>query len=158
MMMIALPAVVLGYDGKATFFNNPNFAPGSCGFGFSDSEFIAALSGDMMPGYKAPNCNRMARAIYKGKSVTVKIVDTCPTCEKTSLDLSPAAFQALEHPDVGLIDIKWEFMDGQVKQRQEKKKHEQKKEAFLKANGNSNHRLTPHMVTLLTWSLFFQNL
>jgi hypothetical protein len=117
MMMIALPAAVLGYYGKATFYNNPNFAPGSCGFGFSDSEFIAALSGDMMPGYKAPNCNRMARVEYKGKSVTVKIVDTCPGCEKTSLNLSPVVFQALEHPDVGLIDIKWDFIDGQVDQK-----------------------------------------
>lgn len=107
-----LPALVYGFNGKATFYNNPNFAHGSCGFGFSDSEFIAALSGDMMHGYKAPHCNRMARVNYKGKSVTVKIADTCPGCEKTSLDLSPAAFQALEHLDVGLIDIQWDFLDG----------------------------------------------
>ncbi len=111
MIMMSLIAVVLGYNGKSTFYNNENDAPGSCGFGFSDSEFIAALSGDMMDGYKSPNCNRFAKVEYKGKSITVKIVDTCPTCEKTSLDLSPTAFRALEDLDVGLIDIKWEFVE-----------------------------------------------
>ena len=119
MIMMSLIAVVLGYNGKSTFYNNENDAPGSCGFGFSDSEFIAALSGDMMDGYKSPNCNRFAKVEYKGKSITVKIVDTCPTCEKTSLDLSPTAFRALEDLDVGLIDIKWEFVEKDAKETKE---------------------------------------
>jgi rare lipoprotein A (peptidoglycan hydrolase) len=64
----------------------------------------------MMNGYKDPKCNSCIKASYKGKQVVVKIVDTCPGCQKTSLDLSPAAFNKLEHPDVGLLDITWEFV------------------------------------------------
>ena len=112
MFFLILLPYALGFRGKATFYNNPNQDPGSCGFGFSDTEFIAALSDDMMVGYKSPNCNRMVKVEYKGKSIVAKLVDTCPTCERTSLDLSAAAFKALEDPDVGLIDIQWDFIDG----------------------------------------------
>jgi hypothetical protein len=126
MIINALLALVLGYNGKSTFYYNENNAPGSCGFGFSDSEFIAALSGDMMKGYKAPYCNRLARVEYKGKSITVKIVDTCPTCENTSLDLSPTAFRALEDLDVGLIDIKWEFLPNGAKEAKKVDNHSKK--------------------------------
>lgn len=66
----------------------------------------------MIRGYQDPAmCNRCARVSYKGKSVVVKIADTCPGCPRTSLDLTPAAFQRLEILDVGVLNIQWEFAD-----------------------------------------------
>jgi hypothetical protein len=116
-MKFLLPAIffiaqAFAFNGKATFYTNPDFHPGSCGFGFSDQDFIAAVSGDLIHGYQDPHyCNQCALVTYKGKSVKVRLVDTCPTCEKTSLDLSPIAFQKLENLVVGILSISWELVD-----------------------------------------------
>lgn len=102
----------LGYSGRATFYNNPGRHPGSCGESFGDGDLIAALSGDMIRGYRDPErCFRCARVSHEGKSVTVRIVDTCPGCSATSLDLSPSAFNQLAHPDRGVIPIQWDFVN-----------------------------------------------
>jgi expansin (peptidoglycan-binding protein) len=49
--------------------------------------------------------------VSTGKSVTVTIVDDCPTCDNSnSIDLSQAAFQALADLSVGQLEIKWQFV------------------------------------------------
>ena len=43
-----------------------------------------------------------------GKSVTVTVADTCPSCAVGSVDLSPAAFSVLADQSVGRIHgITW---------------------------------------------------
>ncbi|KAI9255786.1 RlpA-like double-psi beta-barrel-protein domain-containing protein-containing protein [Phascolomyces articulosus] len=42
-------------------------------------------------------------------SVTVTIVDTCPTCAYGDIDLSPAAFSKLADLNDGRININWSF-------------------------------------------------
>jgi len=49
----------------------------------------------------------------KGKTVTVKVQDTCPGCDKDHLDLSHGAFQALTGGKLdppGKINISWKFV------------------------------------------------
>jgi len=49
----------------------------------------------------------------KGKSVIVKVQDTCPGCDKDHLDLSHGAFQALTGGKLdppGKINISWKFV------------------------------------------------
>ncbi|KAK4160843.1 hypothetical protein QBC43DRAFT_219053, partial [Cladorrhinum sp. PSN259] len=43
-----------------------------------------------------PLCGRSIKINHNGKSVTVKLVDRCPSCAANDLDLSPSAFQVLE--------------------------------------------------------------
>ena len=46
-----------------------------------------------------------------GKSVTVTVADTCPSCDVGSVDLTPAAFQQLASLDVGrLHGISWTLL------------------------------------------------
>ena len=54
-------------------------------------------------------CGRtMKGTAPNGKSVTVKVADTCPGCAPGSVDLTPAAFKKLASLDVGRIHgIKW---------------------------------------------------
>ena len=46
-----------------------------------------------------------------GKSVTVKVADTCPGCAPGSVDLTPTAFQQLAPLSVGrLHGVKWTLL------------------------------------------------
>ncbi|ANB14453.1 hypothetical protein AWJ20_2043 [Sugiyamaella lignohabitans] len=98
------------FSGQGTFYS-PGM--GSCGIESSDSDFIAALNAPQM-GSPAnpnanPNCGKKAIVYSGGKSVTVTIVDKCPSCAYGSLDLSPAAFNELADPSAGRIDISWSW-------------------------------------------------
>ncbi|KAK6094969.1 hypothetical protein MT418_005233 [Batrachochytrium dendrobatidis] len=85
---------------------------GACGVGFTDNEFIAAVSQDLFKGFADPSfCGKKAKVTFKGKTITVVLIDSCPGCKPTSLDLSPVAFKALEDPDIGVIPIQWS-LDG----------------------------------------------
>ncbi|KAL1928374.1 hypothetical protein VTP01DRAFT_2730 [Rhizomucor pusillus] len=99
------------YSGDGTWYT-PGL--GSCGWDNSESQLVAALNADQMGNggnpNKNPKCGKKAKVTYKGKSVTVKIVDTCPTCSHGSLDLSPAAFKRLAPLSVGRIPIKFSFV------------------------------------------------
>ncbi|KAI0343376.1 plant expansin, partial [Trametopsis cervina] len=92
---------------------------GACGKTNHDSDLIAAVSHtlfDEYPGYNGANpnhnpiCGKKIKATYKGKSVTVKVVDRCVGCATWDLDFSPSAFTKLASKSVGrLSGVKWEF-------------------------------------------------
>ncbi|KAG7091844.1 hypothetical protein E1B28_008247 [Marasmius oreades] len=100
------------YNGDATYY-----APGlgACGRNNNANELVAAVAAtifDTFPGATAnpnnnPICGRPAVVTYQGKSVTVTIVDRCPGCGTTGIDLSPAAFQILAPLSVGRIPVQW---------------------------------------------------
>ncbi|GJE91832.1 hypothetical protein PsYK624_079830 [Phanerochaete sordida] len=95
------------------------FVPGlgACGFTNTGSDLIVAVGHelfDTFPGYNGHNpntnpiCGRKITATFKGKSVTVKVVDRCVACNTFDLDFSRAGFAALANPDVGRIHgVKW---------------------------------------------------
>ncbi|KAI9281114.1 RlpA-like double-psi beta-barrel-protein domain-containing protein-containing protein [Sporodiniella umbellata] len=78
---------------------------GSCGDTNSDSEMVAALSSSVMEG--GSYCGKSVTVKSSGKSVTVKAVDTCPSCGEDDVDLSPAAFKKLAPLNKGRIDVTW---------------------------------------------------
>jgi rare lipoprotein A (peptidoglycan hydrolase) len=46
-----------------------------------------------------------------GKSVTVTVVDACPTCQNAnSIDLSPAAFDSIADASTGEVPITWSYV------------------------------------------------
>ncbi|KAF9484203.1 riboflavine-aldehyde-forming enzyme [Pholiota conissans] len=92
---------------SATWFN---VGLGSCGVVNVNSDFIVALSTVEMAG--GASCGRQIRVnfIDQGRSVVATVRDTCPSCSQFSIDLSPAAFQALASLDVGRIQVEWDFI------------------------------------------------
>lgn len=93
-------------SGDATFYS---VGSGSCGGTNSESELVAALSEELMgSGSNGPYCGKSITVNGKdGKSVTVKVVDSCPECAKGDVDLSPTAFEKLGSLDTGVIPITW---------------------------------------------------
>ncbi|KAL8952364.1 MAG: hypothetical protein Q9222_001726 [Ikaeria aurantiellina] len=109
------------FSGDGTFYS-PSVGFGSCGVQNSDSDLVAALAQSTMRLYNPSNPNNNPLCGHKVKvwetskpsnTVIVAIMDTCPGCTTTNfdLDLSPAAFNKLDNPDVGRIKISWEFLE-----------------------------------------------
>lgn len=91
-------------SGDATYYD---VGLGSCGESNSNEEMVAALSKDLMNGPNSPYCGQTVHIKGGSGSVSVKVVDTCPGCEKGSIDLSPAAFKKLGELGQGRIPITW---------------------------------------------------
>jgi hypothetical protein len=71
------------------FTDNVEEGTGACGWNNRNSEHVMAIGG-------AKNaCGKTATVTYQGKSVKVKVVDECPVCGSSSIDLSPSAFEQL---------------------------------------------------------------
>lgn len=90
------------YSGDATFYE---VGLGSCGQTNSDDEMVVALSSELMG--SGNYCGKSINVKSDSGSVTVKVVDTCPSCSKTNLDLSPAAFKKLGDLSEGRIAVTW---------------------------------------------------
>ncbi|KAF9017704.1 hypothetical protein BGZ52_004884, partial [Haplosporangium bisporale] len=82
-----------------------------------NKEPVVALSANMMgaQSWGNPFCGRRVRVVnrnHPNRVVIGRVVDKCPgdECAFGSLDLSPAAFKKLDHLDVGILDITWNFL------------------------------------------------
>ncbi|KAL7315485.1 hypothetical protein PS15m_004698 [Mucor circinelloides] len=93
-------------SGDATYYS---VGLGSCGDTNSDGEMVAALSEKLMgTGSDGSYCGKSITLKSKGgKSVTVKVVDSCPGCGEGDVDLSPTAFKKLGALSEGVIPITW---------------------------------------------------
>lgn len=101
------------HKGQGTWYNT---GLGACGITSTDSDRIVALSKDLFDLYTPggnPNNNQLCGAkihvVYNNNTSTVTVLDRCVGCQKFDLDLSPTAFKDLADPDIGRIDIDWEF-------------------------------------------------
>ncbi|KIM58869.1 hypothetical protein SCLCIDRAFT_1218218 [Scleroderma citrinum Foug A] len=100
----------LTYGGFATYFYQGG-NPGSCGQVNPDSAFICALDSAIYAG--GSHCGQQVQItnLNNGQTVTVTVADECPTCDNAeSIDLSVAAFQALDDLSVGTFPIAWAFV------------------------------------------------
>ncbi|KAG1450683.1 hypothetical protein G6F56_008275 [Rhizopus delemar] len=89
-------------SGDGTFYE---VGLGSCGNTNTDTELVAALSSSLMS--SGSYCGKSITVKSSSKSVTVKVVDSCPSCSKGDVDLSPAAFKKLAELSEGRISITW---------------------------------------------------
>jgi expansin (peptidoglycan-binding protein) len=95
------------YSGEATYYEVDN---GSCGGDYDDSDMVVALSEDWMgSGSDSSYCGKKLKVNSSKGSVTVKVVDTCASCDKTHIDLSSAAFKKLGKLDDGVLKVTWAF-------------------------------------------------
>lgn len=104
----------LNYGGFATYFYQ-NGNAGACGKVHSDSDYICAMDQARYgnSGNSSPLCGQQVQITNEnnGNTVVVTIADDCPTCaNENSIDLSVAAFQALDNLSVGDIPIKWKYL------------------------------------------------
>lgn len=103
----------LSYGGEVTHYT---VGLGACGFddaGKDETEYIAAISKDLMPGSNGdPICNKKVALSYNGKSITATVRDKCPSCSPSQIDLSEKAFKDLVG-DLGIgrqSGVKWTVM------------------------------------------------
>jgi len=92
---------------SATFFYQDGNA-GACGTVHSDNDFICAIDQSRYgnSGDTSSLCGQQVQITNQinGNTVVVTIADDCPTCaNENSIDLSVAAFQALDSLSVGDI-------------------------------------------------------
>lgn len=93
-------------QGTATFYTFWT-GLGSCGQTQSAANpDVVAIPAMYMKG----KCGSCILIDYNGKTLKVKVTDTCPECDPTHLDLSDVAFAKLESKDKGKINIKWDFV------------------------------------------------
>ncbi|XP_028775426.1 EG45-like domain containing protein [Neltuma alba] len=111
--ILSLFSVASAISGTATFYTV--YVPSAC-YGFQDQGTMIAAASDPIYNNGAA-CGRMYRVTCtsgtnsvpnpcKAGSVTVKVVDRCPSpgCQAT-LDLSQEAFSLIANPDAGKVNI-----------------------------------------------------
>jgi hypothetical protein len=101
------------FSGQGTYYDT---GLGSCGITSASTDYIVAISHELMDSsYTAnpnnnPYCGKKIRAYRNGKSVDVTVVDRCTGCALDDLDFSPSAFLQLAATEEGRVDITWEWI------------------------------------------------
>ncbi|KAJ9101823.1 hypothetical protein QFC21_003162 [Naganishia friedmannii] len=100
----------LTHYGRATWFN---VGLGHCGGWSTDDELVVAIPTSLYNQNGGSNCGQKVSITNtkNGKNVIATVADSCPPCDGNSLDLSPAAFNAIADGglDEGVMQIKWNF-------------------------------------------------
>ncbi|CZT24708.1 uncharacterized protein RCC_10436 [Ramularia collo-cygni] len=102
------------YTGDVTYYA---VGMGSCGFTSTEDEKVVAVSHEIMSAYNGanPNANPLCGTYITitgkdGNKYPAKIVDTCPGCDKGSLDLPQAYFNKITGNGDGRVGgIEWCF-------------------------------------------------
>lgn len=99
------------YTGRGTWYEVGGDA---CGTSSTDSDLVCAISqtlydSDVGSDEVSSYCGKYITASYNGKSVKVKVVDSCESCTSEDLDFSPTAFEELADLDVGELEITWHW-------------------------------------------------
>ncbi|KAK9763683.1 hypothetical protein K7432_009425 [Basidiobolus ranarum] len=106
------PAGGGGYSGDGTYYS-PSVGTSACGTTSADTELVAAINapqwGASANPNNSPSCGKCAKVTGPNGTVTVKIVDKCPSCAYGSLDLSPTAFSKIASLDAGRVQITWSY-------------------------------------------------
>ncbi|KAI9919356.1 hypothetical protein PsorP6_017742 [Peronosclerospora sorghi] len=124
LLAVAIPASIVAAEtssfitGIATSNELPQVSNGNCNFMSNGSigQHYTAVSDDHWDATR--NCGRCvrvtcvdARCADKTKSVTVHIVDRCPSCGPGGLDLSPTVFKQLTGSSPSEYKIQWQYVD-----------------------------------------------
>ncbi|CAA7261997.1 unnamed protein product [Cyclocybe aegerita] len=101
-----MTGTVQAYWGRATWYYD---GVGACGGWNTNTDYVVALAPSEYYN-NGGHCDKMIRVNYQGRSITVKVVDLCPSCGSGAIDLSLAAFQALAPLEMGVINVEWGFI------------------------------------------------
>ncbi|MFC3577970.1 cysteine/serine endopeptidase inhibitor, partial [Streptomyces yaanensis] len=112
----AFAAIPIGQaiTGSMTYYND--IGTGSCGTAIdATSQSFVAVSYTYWTAAN-PNNDDLCKGIsvqvtYNGKTITVPVVDKCPSCDSTRIDLSQPAFAQLADTGIGNVSgITWQFV------------------------------------------------
>jgi len=102
-----------GGTGKITYYDATG--EGTCSFSKDTSYPLMITAFSAAEWNNAANCGRCVNiSTAEGKSIVVKIIDKCGGCAKGHFDLSKSAFALLGDPDLGVIQISYEFVPCQT--------------------------------------------
>lgn len=116
---LPLPNGAETYTGDLTYYD-PGL--GACGIDSGDNDAVVAVSHitfDAVQKGSNPNSNplcgkkiRAQRVNEEGKTVSidVTVVDRCTGCKPTDIDVSPAMFKKMAHPDLGRVKTTWAWL------------------------------------------------
>jgi len=90
-------------NGRGTWFGP---GVGACGWHNKASDHIVALSYKI---YSKAHCGKMITIVAEGKTHSAQVVDKCPSCTESSLDMSPSLFSEFANESKGVITVKWKF-------------------------------------------------
>ncbi|KAJ7195462.1 RlpA-like double-psi beta-barrel-protein domain-containing protein-containing protein [Mycena pura] len=100
------------HTGRGTWYH-PSDGTGNCGFNDKDSSPVVAISQERYNDNNGANCNQWIQITNtaNGKVAYGKTRDSCPSCDTSSLDMSPSLFEELAPLSVGVLKISWHFMN-----------------------------------------------
>jgi len=112
----ATRAIPIGHrmTGSMTYYNDKGF--GACGTSINAStQLLVAVSYQWWTAANPNNdplCHGIAvQVTYKGHTITVPVLDKCPSCDARHIDLSQPAFKRLAPLSLGVVTgITWKFV------------------------------------------------
>jgi expansin (peptidoglycan-binding protein) len=101
------------HTGQATYYAATG--GGNCSFdAVADASEILVGAMNELDYDNSTVCGSFVHITGPEGEVTAMIVDRCPECPEGNIDLSPAAFETIAPLAMGLIDISWTFVPGDV--------------------------------------------
>jgi hypothetical protein len=101
--------------GQATFYTFWNSAGVSCNpMKCPDDGFCAAIPLTYMQpsGSSKASCGKCIKVVYQQKAAIVRVMDTCPECPDTNIDLADKLFTSLIGDlGKGRVQVQWGFVD-----------------------------------------------
>ncbi|KAG7443396.1 uncharacterized protein BT62DRAFT_903468, partial [Guyanagaster necrorhizus] len=85
----------------------PDSRYGACGAPSQNSVLVVALPPSLYA--DGANCWRHIGVINNGLWVDAVVVDLCPDCGDSHIDLSSGAFTQLGTLDMGVIEVTWSY-------------------------------------------------
>lgn len=100
-------------SGNATYYDDAGY--GACGTQIDAATQLLVAAPAAYWTTPNPNDDPLCQGIsiqvtYGGTTITVPVVDKCPTCDAGHIDLSRPAFAALADTDLGTILVTWQFV------------------------------------------------
>ncbi len=98
------------HSGQAFFYQAD--AEGNCGFDVSNDLMVVAING--VDYDNAAACGAYMRVSGPNGSVVVAVVDRCPECKASDIDLSEHAFSQIADASEGVVQVNWQYCQSPV--------------------------------------------
>ncbi|SDL96200.1 Rare lipoprotein A (RlpA)-like double-psi beta-barrel [Lentzea albidocapillata subsp. violacea] len=99
-------------NGTASYYNDAGY--GACGTRINAATELLVAAPAALWTTPNPNndplCRKSIRVTHKGRTITVRIKDKCPSCASNKIDLSQPAFSRLADTSLGIISVTWQIV------------------------------------------------
>jgi len=119
--VVLLPPLPLHGNGERTYEGSLTYSPGYSGGSMNVNDPICTVALELFNAAGAnaetvnpnanPLCGKRIRVTRGGATVVVSVVDSCPGCQPTDLDLSPSAFDMLAREAEGRVVGTWQWLE-----------------------------------------------